>query len=188
MTVVGNGDRMSNDNTELRASWEERSAIVDQSKAIQEKAKTEGSDRAAGDREAGADEAKNGDEPAAGKSDAERIADKARQRAIVLAERAAADEAADAAWPAPHFAEVQAQRGKDWRTFVSYIPFQILVSTLPLFMLGSWLVRRGRVRTAASHAGFYKALFCVGIGGGLPIGLGSVRVNSHPTNFPIRKV
>src|SRR3546814_6985109 len=136
------------------ASWEERSAIVDQSKAIHEKAKTEGIDLAAGDREAGADEAKSGDEPAAGKSDAELIADKARQRAIVLAEMAAADEAADAAWPAPHFAEVQAQRGKDWRTFVSYIPFQILVSTLPLFMLGSWLVRSGRVRNAASHRGF----------------------------------
>src|SRR3546814_10837592 len=130
--------------------------------------------------------AKNGDEPAAGKSDAERIADKARQRAIVLAEMAAADEAADAAWPAPHFAEVQAQRGKDWRTFVSYIPFQILVSTLPFFMLGSWLVRSGRVRNAASHRGFYKALMCVGIGAGLPMVLGSVAVNAHPAAFSVR--
>src|SRR3546814_14506855 len=109
------------------ASWEERSAIVDQSKAIHEKAKTEGINLAAGDREAGADEAKNGDEPAAGKSDAERIADKARQRAIVLAELAAADEAADDAWPAPQFAEGQAQRGTDGRNLVSYLPFQVLV-------------------------------------------------------------
>src|SRR3546814_13837 len=86
MTVMGTVYLMSHDTTELRASWEERSAIVDQSKAIHEKAKTEGIDLAAGDREAGADEAKNGDEPPAGTSDAERIADKARQRAIAMAE------------------------------------------------------------------------------------------------------
>src|SRR3546814_16704345 len=96
---------------------------------------------------------------------------------------AAADEAADAAWPAPHFAEVQAQRGKDWRTFVSYIPFQILVSTLPLFMIGSWLVRSGRVRNAASPPGFYKALMCVGNGAGMPMGLGSVAVKDNPEGF-----
>src|SRR3546814_11331643 len=111
MTVMGTVYLMSHDTTELRASWEERSAIVDQSKAIHEKAKTEGIDLAAGDREAGADEAKNGDEPAAGKSDAERIADKARHRAIVLAEMAPADDAAAAPWPAPPFAEVPAPPG-----------------------------------------------------------------------------
>src|SRR3546814_17610118 len=84
------------------------------------------------------------------------------------------------------FRSVKAQRGKEWRSFVSYIPFQILVSTLPLFMLGSWLVRSGRVRNAASHRGFYKALMCVGIGAGLPMVLGSVAVNAHPAAFSAR--
>src|SRR3546814_11804985 len=101
---------------------------------------------------------------------------------------AAADEAADAAWPAPHFAEVQAQRGKDWRTFVSHIPFQILVSTLPLLFLGSWLVRRGRVRTASRHRGLYKALKCVGIGAVLHMVLGSVAVNAHTAAFAVTSV
>src|SRR3546814_20617005 len=53
-------------------------------------------------------------------------------------------------------------------------------------MLGSWLVRSGRVRNAASHRGFYKALMCVGIGAGLPMVLGSVAVNAHPAAFSVR--
>src|SRR3546814_18153990 len=66
------------------------------------------------------------------------------------------------------------------------ISFQLLVSTLLLLMLGSWLVRSGRMRNAASHRGFYKALMCVGIGAGLPMVLGSVAVNAHPAAFSVR--
>src|SRR3546814_17493536 len=100
MTVMGTVYPMSHDTTELRASWEERSAIVAQSKAINEKANTEGIDLAAGDREAGADEEENDEEPAAGKSSADRNADTARHSTIVPAVQAAPANTRDGAKPA----------------------------------------------------------------------------------------
>src|SRR3546814_18741440 len=89
MTVMGTVYLMSHATTELRASWEERSAIVDQSQAIHEQAKTEGIDIAAGDREPGTDEAKNGDDHEAGKRDAEPNAEKATQSTDARPEKAA---------------------------------------------------------------------------------------------------
>src|SRR3546814_17941559 len=116
MTVMETVYLMSHDTTELRASWEERSAIVDPSKALHEKAKTEGIDLAAGDREAGADEGQNGDEPAAGTSDAQPTADKARHRALVTAPHSAANTAAHAPWRAPHRTGGPPPSGTAWRS------------------------------------------------------------------------
>ena len=171
LTAFGTYYILSHDTAELRANWERRMAVVEQAKAIQEQAKTDGIDL-----NAESDQASRDDES---------VAQAARERAQRLAAQDKDEVAQHAAWTSPSFAVVLQQRIKQWREFLSYIPFQVLVGTLPLFIIGYWLVRSGRVRDTTGHRGFYKALMYAGIGLGLPIMLASVAVDAHPAAFYI---
>jgi uncharacterized protein len=89
------------------------------------------------------------------------------------AELDAAIEASRNAYANGSFAEVMAQRWRDWGFGASHFLFWV-PPILGYFLLGRWLLVTGRLADAASHAGWFARMRLVGIGLGLPLSAAGV--------------
>lgn len=72
------------------------------------------------------------------------------------------------AYAAGGFAEVTAQRWKDWAFSASQFLFWV-PPILGYFLLGRWLLLTGRLTDAGAHSGWYVRMRWLGIGLGLPL-------------------
>ena len=79
-----------------------------------------------------------------------------------LAEHARAGEAAAAAYAGGGFAEVSAQRLRDFST-LAWNNFGVVPMALGIFLVGSWLLRSGRIADVAGNRGFFvrMAAWCL---------------------------
>jgi uncharacterized protein len=89
------------------------------------------------------------------------------------AELDAAIEASRKAYAFGTFAEVTAQRWRDWAFGASHFLFWV-PPILGYFLLGRWLLVTGRLTDAASHGGWFARMRLVGIGLGLPLSAAGV--------------
>lgn len=89
------------------------------------------------------------------------------------AELDTAIEASRSAYASGNFAEVTAQRWRDWAFGASHYLFWA-PPILGYFLLGRWLLASGRLTDAAAHAGWYSRMRLVGVGFGLPLAAAAV--------------
>lgn len=107
-------------------------------------------------------------------------ADMIGEMRAVAADDTRAGELAAAVYAGGGFAEVTAQRVHDFFTVVATNVF-IIPMALAVFLIGSWLLRSGRIRDPGAHRRFFVQLAaaCLPIGLGLTLWGASIGV-SHP--------